>query len=250
MRKRTNLCYLADLWRETWSGTFTFLREHIIPEIVFVVITFMVTATYKYYSGGDAMSAVSDSLVISAVAALIVFICILIVNYGNADFNLWRADGKELDIKDAEIDLLNKRIHDLKKIKPDMTIADAFDYVISNANLIEKYPQTNPYYLSSIAATVIKDELSLDKLYLWGRKADQSFGQDSDISAYALERIEVDNWNEFSFTFYWEDYDEEIALYGEVKVTRLVQATYAQNRYFDLQFCSAQLMSIWPEDLT
>jgi hypothetical protein len=210
----------------------------------------MVTAIYKYYSGGDAMSTVPDSLVISAVAALIVFICIIIVNYGNADFNLWRADGKELDIKDEEIDSLNKRIHDLQKIKPDMNIADAFDYVMRNANLIEKYPQMDPFYLSSIAAIVIKDKLSLDTLYLWGRKADQSFGQDSDLSAYALERIEVDNWNEFSFTFYWEDYDEEIALYGEVKATKLVQATYAQNRYLDLKFFSAQIMSIWPEDHT
>jgi hypothetical protein len=157
---------------------------------------------------------------------------------------------KRIFDKDAEIESLNQRIRDLQKIEPDMSIADVFDYVMNHANLLEEYPQMDPVYLSSIAAIVIKEKLSFGTLYLWGRKADQSFGQDSDPSAYALERIEVDNWNEFSFTLYWEDYDEEIALYGEVKAARLVQATYARERYLDLKFCSAQIMSIWPDDQT
>lgn len=247
MRKRTNLCYLADLWRETWGGTFTFLRRHLVLELVFVVITFMAAAIYMYHSGDDAMNAVQDSVVIGTAAVLFVFVCILIVKYGNADFKLWRADGKALDIKDAEIESLNKRIHDLQKPTPDMSITDAFDYVMRNANLTEEYPQMDPDDLNLIAAKAIKDRLSPGTLYLWGRTAGEFSGLDADYSDNALDRIAVDDWNKFGFTFSWVGYDEEIALYGEIQAESLIQATYAEERYLDLKFCSAQIKSIWPE---
>lgn len=152
--------------------------------------------------------------------------------------------------RDAEIASLKSNIEQLTDPKPDISIKELFAYINENIDLSVQYPEMSNEYPEAMTAKAIKDEISTGRLCMWGRGFDWVDALDDDYSGNVLKRLEFKDWDNFYFTFLWDEYDESIQLSGEAELARRVHAKYddgveVEREFLDLRFNRAQMESIW-----
>lgn len=175
---------------------------------------------------------------------------VVLVVFVHAYFDEYRAKNKhELNGRDASVSVENSVY---VEPFPDITIDDFFSYVKNNSNLSDEYPEISSEYPDSIVGKAVKDKLSTEQLNIWGRESDWADAFDDDFSSNVLKKLEFKDFDNFIFTFLWDDYDESIKLTGVAELARRIHAKYdedgVETNYLDLRFNKAEMRSIWPEE--